>query len=239
MAVISFGSLLDRLKLGLRNEVCPLCLAASVNRRSELVCPACEKQVLLRQPVPIMTLAAGPIYAACEFPHRIKQLIYGLKFEGKTRYGLTLSEILIHYWQQLPQSQEKSWIVVPIPPHVGAERHHHLPLIARPFASHFGYDFVEEGLIWKRTAQLQHTLLNKRKRRENVADAFAINPRLRNHLKPGARLLVFDDLLTTGSTLAEAISTVYRLGHEMQVNALSVSHVPLAVTRHRLNPYSH
>ncbi len=233
MAVKTLGYYLDRLRLSFRSEVCTLCQQAHVKKQRELVCPLCEKQALIRQPIPLEMLPAGPIYAACGFPYKMKNLLYGLKFKHKTQHGLTLAEVLIHYWQQLPQAEQSRWIVVPIPSH-DKTKLPHVSLIARPFASHFGYDFIENGLEWKRSTQLQHTLLNKRKRRENIAGALQVGPELQKRIKPGGRILVVDDLITTGATMAEAMSTVHRANPDVKACALAVSYVPLALTRYQL-----
>lgn len=235
MAVKTLGYILDRLKFTLASDTCGLCHALlRKDVDTQTICPTCERRYMLRQPVPVMTLLAGPMYAACEFPYALKRLIYGLKFQKKNQNGMPLSEVLIHYWNRLPESQFRNWIVVPIPPH----RHSasgHVPLIARPFASHCGYSFVDDGLIWQRDVCSQHTVLNKRKRRENIAGAFQVNPKLLKRLKPDSRILVVDDIMTTGSTLVEALSTFKRANPEMTLCALSVSHVPLAVTRFQFN----
>lgn len=231
MAVKTLSTLLDRLKLGLRDEVCTLCQVVPRQKlHPAMLCPTCERRILLRQPVPVMTLSTGALYAACEFPYRIKQLIYGLKFDQKHQHGLPLSEILIHYWQQLPESSSKGWVIAPVPPHQGAQMAH-VSLFARPFASHFGYDFMENGLAWQRETECQHTLLNKRKRRENIAGAFTTDPTLFKRFGPRMKILVMDDLLTSGATLVEAVSTLKRAYPDAHVVALAVSHMPLAVAR--------
>jgi predicted amidophosphoribosyltransferase len=233
MAVKTLGYLLDRLKSSLRNDVCSFCQMTYLQEQHRLICSVCEKRILLRQPVPLMCLGAGTAYAACEFPYAIKRLIYGLKFEQKARNGVILSEVLAHYWQSLSQVPSRV-MVIPIPPHQDAE-FHHLSQIARPFASHFGYDYVENAFVWKRPVISQHLLLNKRKRRENVAGSLMINPQHANRFKDNMPVLILDDLLTTGATMVEALSAV-NLEHSLdQVTALTVSHVPLALSRVQAN----
>ncbi len=230
MAVKSLGFFIDRLKISLRNDVCTLCQTIPRANEQEMICAACQKKVFLRQPLPLMTIGSSSIYAACEFPYRMKRLIYDLKFKQQTQHGLTLAEILLHYWQKTPPSKGNQYIVVPIPPHQNP-RINHLPLMTRPFASHFGYNFMEKGLIWQRDVCPQHELHNKRKRRENVSEAFQIHPKLVERLQENTSILIMDDILTTGATLAEAILTFQRVNPKISVTALAASHVPFAISR--------
>lgn len=235
MAVKSLSCLLDRIKFGLLNHTCPLCNLSPVNRQNQMICPSCEKKILLKQHLPLMVLPNISIYAACGFSYKIKQMIYGLKFGNRLENGSILSEIMIHYWQNMPQTSGKRWIVVPIPSHE-KNKTPHVSLIARPFASHFGYKFMDDALIWKQRVRLQHTILNKRKRYENIAGAFSVNPLLIKKLNNGDKILLFDDLITTGATMIEAVSTIQRTcGPQISVCSIAVSHVPLALSRNRLN----
>jgi len=223
----TLGYWLDRLKISLHNDTCVLCHQVSPVQREQTLCTGCERRLYLRQFIPAMNLDVGPIYAACEFPYPMKQLIYGLKFSDKHANGLTLAEVLIHYWQQLPLAENKRWVVVPIPPHADSS-HVHLPLIARPFASHFGFDFVENALVWTRPVQTQHSIANRRLRGQNMAKALRLNPAM----NPDTSFLIVDDLLTSGATLAEAMHAIRRDQPACKIAALAVSHVPLSLNRY-------
>lgn len=237
MTVKTLGTFLDRLKLSLRNDVCGLCQQAVKASPQPLICPACEKRIRLRAQAPVYPMPFGSLYAACGFPYRVKQLIYGLKFGGNAANGMRLAEILIHYWQPHPARLSKPWVVVPIPPHQSAASPH-LDLIAGPFASHFGYRYRQDALFWQQPVLAQHTLHSKRKRRENVTGAMAVDPVFLKQLKPDTQIVVIDDLLTTGFTLAEALSAFNRAGTHVHVAGLAVSHVPLAFTRNTDDAYA-
>jgi predicted amidophosphoribosyltransferase len=184
----------------------------------------------IRQLTPVSKVSGAPLYAACGFPVSIKRMLYDLKFQDKIGNGTMLAEVLAHYWQQLTEAQSKGWMVIPIPTHQTGG-HTHMPLIGRPFASHFGYDFVDYGFVWNRPVAHQHTLLNRRKRQENMAGALSIDPVFARQLTSRSKILIVDDLLTTGATLSEAIAAVRRVNPMIQVCALTVSEVPFAIPR--------
>lgn len=235
MAVKTLGTFLSRLKHSLNHELCVNCHTMIRIGPEQLLCMACERHLMMRQGVPVLSIAPGAIYAACEFPYKVKQLIYGLKFHRKTQNGLPLSELLIHYWSKLPHNPKVHWVVVPVPPHQ-EDSFRHVACIARPFASHFGLDFIEDGLMWTRAVQPQHTVLNKRKRRENVAGALQVTPTLLKRItQPNTRILIVDDLVTTGSTMVAALDAVQQAGLSASATALSVSHVPMAIRRRQFN----
>ena len=127
---------LDRLKLSLRSNVCCVCRSESALTEAEFICEPCQVDIKLRNTDPVMTWQKVPIYAACDFPLQLKQWLYQLKFNGKRDHALRLTEIMLHYWHQLPKSTRQSTkktIIIPIPAHRGAHGSHHLNQIFQPF----------------------------------------------------------------------------------------------------------
>ncbi len=228
MAVKPFGFLLDRLRLALTDALCPVCRDSMPPKMPGFICPTCEQQLMVRHAVPIMTVSKAPIYTACEFPFRLKRLLYQLKFNNQAELGFPLSQILLHYWQQLPQAQQSGWTVVMIPPHADSALAQ-LPLLARPLASHFGYDFLENGLQWRHPIQAQHTIYHRRKRRQNIQGALEVHPALAQRLQPKSRILIMDDLMTTGATLSEAVKAFQKVSPDISVTALATAHVPFSL----------
>jgi predicted amidophosphoribosyltransferase len=225
----TLGMLLDRLKSSLRNDTCILCEQAMPLSMEETICMACEKRIRLRQTLPVIKTTSGPIYAACEFPYRIKRLIYDLKFEQKTGNSLVLADILVHYWHQTGMDKSAKWIVLPVPPHINSAGvgFSHAGMIARPFASRFGYDYAEDVLIWNHPVEPQHLLLSRRKRNDNMKGAFTVNQANLCRFGKQPRFLVIDDLLTTGATLISTLAALKKDVPGSESAGLTVARVPL------------
>jgi predicted amidophosphoribosyltransferase len=87
--------------------------------------------------------------------------------------------------------------------------------------------FVATGLkvfphLLKRTRHTQtQTKLNAHERKENVADAFALNGRF-DSMVSGASFLIVDDIITTGATIDECAGVLKAHGAE-NVFAASVA----------------
>ena len=67
------------------------------------------------------------------------------------------------------------------------------------------------NVLLRTKATRTQTELRHEERRKNVANAFSINPDLRSALK-GKKLLLVDDVITTGSTIAACAEELYKAG---------------------------
>jgi predicted amidophosphoribosyltransferase len=230
---------LDRLKLSLRSNVCCVCRSEntlSSSNNTEFVCSTCQSDIKLRNTEPVMTWQKIPIYAACDFPLQLKQWLYQLKFNEKRDHALRLTEIMLHYWHQLPQStaENTKTIIIPIPAHRGAQGTHHLSQIFQPFASELGVDYLQNVLQWTKPIHPQHSLYGRKLRQENVKDAFGVDLRhIESSLahQENLRLILVDDLLTTGSTMMEALQTLRTSFPSAQLYGLTLCNLPMGLSR--------
>lgn len=84
-------------------------------------------------------------------------------------------------------------------------------IMGRMIAEHFGWRFSSNLLLRKKFYRPQ-TELKGRERRKNIKGAFEINPQYEKVLKDDPQIVIFDDILTTGSTLKEAGKVLKRKG---------------------------
>ena len=92
-------------------------------------------------------------------------------------------------------------------------------LIARSFAERMRLPYVPEALIKTKKTQSQ-TKLSFRERQDNLAGAFSADA----SLVAGKRVLVVDDVLTTGATLSEVAHTLKKAG-AVHVYGLTLANV--------------
>ena len=116
-------------------------------------------------------------------------------------------------------------LIVPIPLHwrrLLRRRYNQSALLARALARHSTLAWCPDALRRTRPTPTQGGL-SVRERRLNVRGAFAV-PDARRRLIEGKRVLLVDDVLTTGATLDAAAKALRRAGAE-SVDAVAVDRV--------------
>jgi ComF family protein len=125
---------------------------------------------------------------------------------------VALAQLMVDYWRATPLPVD---LLVPVPLHPARQRergYNQAELLARAFGDRIGLPVVNTGLRRARSTRPQISL-NASDRRENVQDAFTYQPRTADQgdAVRGRRVLVVDDVCTTGSTL-EACSLALKAG---------------------------
>ena len=105
---------------------------------------------------------------------------------------------------------------------------HHTGLLAEELKKRSGLPVERYALQARQTAVAQASLRTWEERRENVRSTFFTHSRQVR----GKRVLLLDDVITTGATLLEAAETLREAGAEL-VNGLSLCRAP-AFLRYRL-----
>lgn len=197
--------LIDRaLNLFLRPN-CPLC-----NRTSEHVfCKYCQRQIQDCQLLQPDRYWRGdlPLFAWGKYESSVKQSIGKLKYDGHKSIGNVYGEWLAGSWQKfMPSEIATKLVVIPIPLHpekLVSRGFNQAELIARGFCQTTGAR-LELSLQRNRSTIAQFGL-SKSARQENVAGAFTL---VNSHLKSGDRVLLIDDIYTTGATVRSAASVI-------------------------------
>ena len=151
-----------------------------------------------------------------DFP--LDRLLPRLKFHGDLACGRLLAGLCAGSLAAAPRPQ----LLLPVPLHAGRlrQRGYDQALeLARPLARALDLPLCAERLQRRRATGPQ-TELGAGARRRNVRDAF--------QLRPGplpAHVVVFDDVMTTGATLAECCRLLRRAG-VARVEAWAVARAP-------------
>lgn len=163
--------------------------------------------------------------AAWAFEGPARELIHRFKYQrrfalaprlARALMGAPAARAMLHDWQ--PQ-----WLVpVPLHPSRGRARgFNQSALLARELSPICGVPALE--LLRRVRATPPQVGLRGRERRANVKGAFAVDADLwQKRGAHNARILLIDDVFTTGSTLAECAATLRKAG-ACEVGALTVA----------------
>lgn len=217
-AFSSVPELAQRIKAGLLDLLFPpRCVGCRAV--GEWLCPRCRAQIEFIQP-PVCPRCGRPtrrprlcaicrrappaldgIRAVAYFEGVLREAIHRFKYENLQTLALPLGQLLAEY---LIHHSLPAEVIVPVPLHpnrLGERGYNQSALLARQLAQQAHLPVVENSLQRVKETAPQ-VGLKAEERRENVRHAFlCMDERLR-----GKRVLLIDDVCTTGATL-EACST--------------------------------
>jgi ComF family protein len=159
-------------------------------------------------------------YAALQYDDNTGFLISGLKFHHKLNHARLLSQLLIDHLER--QRAPLPDLILPVPLHRQRlrERGYNQALeIARPIGRHFGLP-VEPRLCRRVRATPAQTGLDRKTRRKNLRQAFQLSGEVE-----GQAIALLDDVVTTGSTVAELAKLLKRSGAS-RVDVWAVARTP-------------
>lgn len=193
---------------------CPLC-----DRTGQpLLCHDCQQQLQdcqIVQPSQPHTVSDRPLpltsWGRYEGP--LKRAIAQLKYHNNPALAQPLGQALAETWLQAsapkhftppqrsnPLRSKKPW-VIPVPMHPEKQRQrgfNQAELIARSFCHRTGLPLLAQGLQRVQATQAQFEL-SPAERQRNVAQAFALGPKLQK--RSPRPVLLLDDIYTTGATV--------------------------------------
>ena len=185
--------------------MCSLCGDAIVSGE---LCTRCQ----------VSPLRIAGIRSAVYFDGVLREAVHRLKYRGCTALAQPLGDLMVVYWGQHPVLAD---VVVPVPLHAARLRergYNQAALLARQMAAQVGLP-VDEHTLTRHRATPPQVELNATQRMENVRDAF----RCTDGGLAGKRVLLVDDVCTTGATLDACAVALYDEGRARTVWALTLA----------------
>ncbi len=138
----------------------------------------------------------------------LRQVIHLLKFEKRTTLAKPLIQFMI---ENLPTDCRIADydVILPIPIHKNRLRErgfNQATLLAKGIAKTTDVLLVTDAFIRNKDTQQQSRLVGKKARQENISEAFQIR---KPEVIRGKRLLLIDDVFTTGATVHEAVKVLW------------------------------
>lgn len=148
--------------------------------------------------------------AALLYDDASRDLVLGFKHADRTETATLLAKWMMTAGHDLIGQAD---VIVPVPLHwtrLFQRRYNQAALLAHGLGKLSGVAVVPDGLIRKRKTPSQGKL-GRIARARNVQGAFAITPRQQEKLK-NKRILLVDDVYTTGATVQMAAKVLKRAG---------------------------
>ena len=187
---------------------------------SRLLCDRCGP-ALDSVPLPAPSeLDAIPVYSSGLHQGVLAQSVRALKYSGATHLAQPLGQRMR---MALPAALARIDVIVPVPLHAVrlAERgYNQSALLARTLAKELRIPLLATALRRQR-ATLPQAHLGREQRCDNLRQAFAPAD-----ITPGSRLLLVDDVITTGSTLRSCSDALRQAGGQV-VCILTTTQAPL------------
>lgn len=202
---------------------CPLC--GGMLRPGEICCKPCGDQLPPRHWRSRMILPQSGKAFHCAAPDlydgALRSAMIAFKFYGKKRHARFFAGRM---FEQLNGSEllDKTMLITSVP--LSPQRRQHRgynqsELIARELAALCGLPY--STLLEKQVENREQHRLNKEDRRENVRGVYRMTSGQGAH----GKILLVDDILTTGATLGECAGVLYAAGAE-QVLCAAACRVP-------------
>ena len=148
------------------------------------------------------------IYCAGVYEKNLQKLIRGLKYHNQRDLAFYQAKFMYEYWHNV--APDGVFEVVPVPLHRErqAKRHYnHMELVAQEFCRLSGYVLNTKLISRVKNTKPQYKL-SPAERAENLSGAFRVDKTAWG----GAKILLLDDICTTGSTFAEMVKTLKNCG---------------------------
>ncbi|HNW96682.1 MAG TPA: ComF family protein [Candidatus Paceibacterota bacterium] len=219
---ISCGDFLSSEK---NSYLCSKCLA-KIPINSGLFCPICFKRLDRAENKKCSHSAKKSFldflgYATYYEITPVKTLIHNYKYRFAKSIARTLSDIIIIYLKR-SLNDWNNWVIIPIPLHrsrLNWRGFNQAEEIAKIINQKFNWPILNGILIRKKKTAEQAEIKKREKRQENLKDAFGLSPVKNSNNKSsstqiieGKKIILLDDVYTTGTTLEEAAKILKSAG---------------------------
>lgn len=190
---------------------CPLCQRPAAGE----FCGYCHKQLQgcqLADPGRFWD-SQQRVFVWGEYGGTLKRAIAALKYEGNPQLAKPLGGWLAESWLSFPELAIDNLTVVPIPMHkskVKERGFNQAELLAESFCELTGLPLQRHGLERVKNTQALFALTAQQRKAE-MKDALILGKDFRRRL-PRDRVLLVDDIYTSGTTVKSAIKTLQESG---------------------------
>lgn len=181
------------------------CAVCNAETEIGVFCPACRSSELLLEAMPGLLNLDGAVMGY-KYSGALKEMLHKLKFEGESKFLQPLAEEAVFLAQAYGESCFD--MVVSVPTDAARRRQRGFDIPESIFAGALAVKGAWQPQVLARIrATAPQYGLAPDKRRSNVRGCFKVQGDVR-----GKKILLVDDILTTGATLDEAAKTLKQVG---------------------------
>lgn len=151
-------------------------------------------------------------YGMWIYDENLRRSIVGFKYKNRREYAdFYVDELAKHYKEKIMRMGAE--VIVPVPVHKRRYRqrgYNQAAILAQGLGERLNLPVEEELLIRSRYTMPQKSLDDK-ERLKNLEQAFAVNPKISEQYL-GSRILLIDDIYTTGSTIEACTKVLLQAG---------------------------
>lgn len=184
------------------------CYFCKSSKESVKMCSKCYEKLMFN-PICVNRIIDGVnILCAGNYSKELQKLIRGLKYHRQKDLAYFQAKFMYEYWSKFNYSGD--FQVIPVPLHKNRKRkrsYNHMELVVKEFCYMTGYE-PNFDLIKRIKDTKPQYKLSRKERLENLHKAFEVD-KSKNLNK---KVLILDDICTTGSTFEEIISELKKNG---------------------------
>ena len=160
-------------------------------------------------PVKVNRIVEGKkVYCAGIYNKNLQKLIRGLKYHNQRDLAFYLAKFMAEYFEKITDSKDFEVVPVPIfPKREKKRKYNHMNLVAEEFCR-LTSTTLNKNLIKRIKDTKPQYKLKRQERILNLSNAFQVNKE--NYT--GKKILIIDDICTTGSTFEEMIYVLQKNG---------------------------
>lgn len=184
------------------------CYICSSSKESLKMCSSCFDELDYLEFEKSRQIFESDVYCAGKYEGVLQKLIRGIKYHNQRELAYYQAKFMYNYWSKI--NIQGTFCIVPIPLYKEREKqrkYNHMAIVAEEFSKLTGYNVNLELVKRVKDTKPQYKL-NRGERMQNLSNAF----RIQKEKHTGAKILLFDDICTTGSTFENIILELNKSG---------------------------
>ena len=186
------------------------CYFCGSSKYSLKMCPKCFDNLEYCSFLPNRIVNSVNIYCAGMYNKELQKLIRGLKYHNQKELAYYQAKFMYDYFTNIADLKDENFELVPVPLHINRvkkRKYNHMELVCEEFSKLSGFA-CNFNLIKRVKDTKPQYKLNRKERLINLHKAFEVEKEAYN----GKRLMIMDDICTTGATFEEMINELNQAG---------------------------